>query len=431
MSAVFTSQTGGVVVRAPAADRQWLEAFLAPTVTVTGDADTALARVNLVDAPASATQAPTGADRVAFVLDRRPVRLSELATPDAMLYRDPELHLSYSVREVGRDVTVHRGGRGDLARMALMRVAREYAHNALIDSGGLVLHAAALAGARGAVLVTGPKGVGKTTLLAWMLSEGQLTYLANDRVGITPDLHSALSIPTIVAVRAGTRRLLPELEGQLRPLGRFTELDVPSGRRDLPRLLACWSNRSWAPTQVCSSPRSSGPPRPRRTSPPGFTPAAVVWPASSPATRCPRPHRWIAPHSPGCDGYAGRRAGAASAGRAWSSGPESRVRAPAAVEAEDRLAAGAGGWRSGEAAKAAERGCSCPDRRVPPRGDAGRIAARVRPRRPLAGDRVRPGPPCACHNELGAAACRRGPADGRDPRLATPTTPATPATSST
>ena len=230
MSVVLAaSASGRIAVDAPVADEQWLEAFLAPAFAATGEAADAVAHVHLVDTPADATHACTVADQVAFVLDRRPVRLAGLAAGDTRIYADPELQVRYSVRDHGRDVVVHRGPRDDWTRIALMRAVREYAHNALVDGGGLVIHGAAFAGPRGAVIVTGPKGVGKTTLLARMLASADLSYLANDRVGITPDLRSALSIPTIVAVRSGTRLLLPDLAAKLRPLGRFTELDISGG----------------------------------------------------------------------------------------------------------------------------------------------------------------------------------------------------------
>lgn len=219
--------SGGIAVDAPGADCTWLRRFMAPAYGVVPGTGDGTPRVRLVDTPPPSAPGP-GGDRVAFVLDRRPVRLVTTAVRDTLVAVDPELQLTYAVRG-GSDAVVHRGGRHDLTRIALMRVVREYAHNALVDGGGLVVHAAAFAGPRGAVLVTGPKGVGKTTLLARLLSVGRLSYLANDRVGITPDLGSALSVPTIVAVRSGTRRLLPGLADRLRLLGRFTDLDARDG----------------------------------------------------------------------------------------------------------------------------------------------------------------------------------------------------------
>jgi hypothetical protein len=230
MSVAFTtSASGSVAVDAPAPDLRWLEAFLAPAFNLEGNASDPIARVRLVDTPAASAPARTGAGRVAFVLDRRPVRLSESAAADALIYADPGLQVTYSVRDRGRDVVVHRGPHEDLTRIALMRVVRECAHNALVEEGGVVIHAAAFAGARGAVLVTAPKGVGKTTLLAWLLSHAGVSYLANDRVGIIPNQLEALAIPTIVAVRSGTRRLLPAFGERLRGLGRFTMLEPSSG----------------------------------------------------------------------------------------------------------------------------------------------------------------------------------------------------------
>jgi hypothetical protein len=220
--------SGGIAVDAPDAECVWLRSFMAPAFgDLSGTCDST-AHVRLVDTPPPYAFPGPVDDRVAFVLDRRPVRLATSTVVNTVVAADPELQLTYSVRG-GNDAVVHRGSRDDLTRIALMRVVREYAHNALVDSGGLVVHAAAVAGPRGAVLVTGPKGVGKTTLLARMLSRGRVSYLANDRVGITSDLGSALAIPTIVAVRPGTRRLLPELAERLRPLGRFTDLDAREG----------------------------------------------------------------------------------------------------------------------------------------------------------------------------------------------------------
>jgi hypothetical protein len=229
MTMVLAAHTSGcVAVEAPDTECAWLRSFLTPAFGVVSGMCDGTAHVRLVDTPPPSAPSGTASDRVAFVLDRRPVRLATSIAVGTVVAADPDLQVTYSVRG-GNEAAVHHGGRADLTRVALMRVVREYAHNALIDSGGLVVHAAAFAGPRGAVLVTGPKGVGKTTLLARMLSLGAMSYVANDRVGITPDLRSALAIPTIVAVRSGTRRLLSDLAERLRPLGRFTDLDARHG----------------------------------------------------------------------------------------------------------------------------------------------------------------------------------------------------------
>ena len=77
------------------------------------------------------------------------------------------------------------------ARVRLMRVVREYFHNAALHAGGLVLHAAAVVHDGRAIAVAGRKGAGKTTMLLRLLRDANASFLSNDRVLVTGDLVAA------------------------------------------------------------------------------------------------------------------------------------------------------------------------------------------------------------------------------------------------
>ena len=70
------------------------------------------------------------------------------------------------------------------ARVALMRVVREYAMLYATQAGWLILHAAAVCVGGDAFVIAGPKRAGKTTLLLHALRNEQGAYVSNDRVAL-------------------------------------------------------------------------------------------------------------------------------------------------------------------------------------------------------------------------------------------------------
>jgi hypothetical protein len=122
------------------------------------------------------------------------------------------LHVLYGVQGDGRLISLL-SPEGNLgARTALMRVVRELAMSHSRQTGGLLLHAAALSlGSRG-LIITGPKRAGKTTLLAYLLRETRGSYVSNDRLLVsrrTP--YTARGMPTIITLRQSTLDRLASL----------------------------------------------------------------------------------------------------------------------------------------------------------------------------------------------------------------------------
>jgi hypothetical protein len=247
-----------VVVEAAEADCLWLAEFLGPAFTEVG-VDAALAsgapRVRM-----DTGLAPRGGDgragrRVAFAFDAGPITLPEVAVAGGTRFHDPVLDVAFDVADDGFETTVRFDeSRRREARLALMRVVREYVHNHAVGTGRVILHAAAVATRQGAVAVAGVKNVGKTTLALQLLSAApDVGYLSNDRLLLAPGEELAHGIPTVVAVRAGTRQLLPALTSRLESAGDFRASAAeraagwpapPASRRDV------WY---FSPSQVCDA----------------------------------------------------------------------------------------------------------------------------------------------------------------------------------
>jgi hypothetical protein len=122
------------------------------------------------------------------------------------------LRILYGVRGDGRQIGLLSPEGNPGARTALMRVVRELAMSHSRQTGGLLLHAAALSlGPRG-LIITGPKRAGKTTLLAYLLRETGGSYVSNDRLLVSRRIpRTARGMPTIITLRQSTLDRLASL----------------------------------------------------------------------------------------------------------------------------------------------------------------------------------------------------------------------------
>ena len=216
----------GITIRvdAPGDDRAWLAEFLEPSFSRPAR-DGEGVHVVFEEAAGGALAAPDSSGRsVAFALDSDPVRLPTAPQAGGIRLCDHEAGVVFEVCGGGRETRIRYNGSRLAARMRLMRVVREYAHNHSLRTGGLILHAAALASGGRALAVAGAKGTGKTTLALRLLETPGAAYLANDRVLVRLDADvKALGVPTVVALRPGTLALFPEMGARLRVAGDFRQ----------------------------------------------------------------------------------------------------------------------------------------------------------------------------------------------------------------
>jgi hypothetical protein len=137
------------------------------------------------------------------------------------------------------------------ARVALMRVVREYAMLHASRAGWLMVHAAAVCIGDDAFVIAGPKKAGKTTLLLHALHNERGTYVSNDRVAMHagPSGPRVYGIPTIVSIRPESSAWFPGLDPKLigvRFDGRATVAEYDAPRDAAPP-------RAWSlsPRQLC------------------------------------------------------------------------------------------------------------------------------------------------------------------------------------
>lgn len=161
---------------------------------------------------------PSGAQVDAFALDSGTVRLPRWRSqPDELTVFDREYRVFYVATADKRTVRLVAPRFGLSVRNSLMRVVRELAMIASQRQGGLIVHGAAVVVDGRGVVFAGPKKAGKTTLLVHVLSQPGAWYVANDRVLVmeTPAGMVLRGIPTIVAVRARTAKMMPQFERRL------------------------------------------------------------------------------------------------------------------------------------------------------------------------------------------------------------------------
>ena len=147
-----------------------------------------------------------------FALDSQVVSLPGWDNDRGTVVADAELGCFFCL--AGRVVEVVARPGCARARIGLMRVVREaLAAPALAGADYIDLHAAAFAVAGQAVLLAGPKGSGKTTMLIHALASGRADLLANDRVFIhgSPEPAGAVGVPTLVSIRPWTLQVFPRL----------------------------------------------------------------------------------------------------------------------------------------------------------------------------------------------------------------------------
>jgi hypothetical protein len=224
-------------------DRAWLDEFLLPWCDV-GTAGSAPVCVRMIRSTpiaealgrewtrrqaAPRRQPP----RPCVRLDTQTIAFDGWSADDGLRLVDPVTGCTFIVAGTAVDVVAGEGE--EQAQLGLLGLVREViagsvaAHRPVVD-----LHAAAFALDGKAVVIAGPKGAGKTSLLCHVLISAGAALLANDRVFVATDEAPpvACGIPTVVSIRPGTLDAFPRLLARAAEFPALTRID-PSARRIL------------------------------------------------------------------------------------------------------------------------------------------------------------------------------------------------------
>lgn len=197
---------------------RWLAEFLTPWFEAGAPGKGEFTVRLMCSAPAFAAlerrQAAATSHPVAcFALDSQVVSLPGWAEEDGgTVIADSGRGCFYRVRRRSVEIVARPGV--SRVRVGLMRVVRELAAARMLEQGSVLdFHTAAFAVGERAVLLVGPKGGGKTTLLVNVLASGRASLVANDRVFVDAGRHpgQAFGVPTLVSLRDGTLQLFPNL----------------------------------------------------------------------------------------------------------------------------------------------------------------------------------------------------------------------------
>jgi len=205
----------GLVVEAHCSDRShldWLEEFVSPHFELENDR-APHCRVSLIFDTARfdelARKGPSGEKAAAFVLDNSVIALPIWNAEEAkQVVFDGKFEVFYLVDD--QRVTLLARKNRLSVRTPFMRVVREFAMNHAQNAGAFFLHASSFAVGERAVIIAGPKNMGKTTLLMYALHDPSTRYLTNDRLLVSSGEGGfrLRGMPTILSVREGTFELL-------------------------------------------------------------------------------------------------------------------------------------------------------------------------------------------------------------------------------
>jgi hypothetical protein len=258
--ATLTLAYEGITLRASlerAADVQWLEEFFLPWFDRSADAPDVEVLVSRDPARYKHLLAcdPAGARVKAFMMDNRAVEFPVWNVPGEQLALHDEKHRMFFLI-TGKMIQLVCGDREGALRLNLMRVLRELAMGVAQLRSGRFLHASAIAVEGRALVITGPRQAGKTSLLTYLLANSPAQFLCNDRLLVkwydgSIRLHG---MPTIVSLRDGTLDLFPGMRQSIENQ-RFTTratLAEACASRALPQLPPKEGRHSLSPHQYCS-----------------------------------------------------------------------------------------------------------------------------------------------------------------------------------
>jgi hypothetical protein len=213
---------GELTVAARGDDRRhlaWLREFLEPDFRAVDRGEAACSVHTVEDSERfrealGAGPAPDATLLDCFALDSNVVRLPILGVAGGVTrVFDAQFDTVYEIDPSARRVDIVTMPGRTRVRGSLLRVVREFAMNHAHERG-LFLHASAVAAVPdgAALVVTGPRSTGKTTLLTYLLSRGVGGYLSNDRVLVTESTGRQLlrNVPTVISVRPPMLDFFPE-----------------------------------------------------------------------------------------------------------------------------------------------------------------------------------------------------------------------------
>lgn len=219
----------------------WLAEFLEPWFTPTRQtADWRVRCSSSSDAYAELSdhRRLDAALRPCFALDQRTLSLPAWSAGGRVTVADPERSCFFTASPFEVDIVGDPGTRR--WRFTLMWIFREIAATRLRQTH-LEVHAAAVEAAGQAILISGPKRAGKTTLSIHLLRAGHCRLIANDRVfvGGAPTSFAVRGVPTAVKLSPATQAQFPGLGRGLsrvvRPyLKTRAELAQTIGAQELP-----------------------------------------------------------------------------------------------------------------------------------------------------------------------------------------------------
>ncbi len=219
-------------------DLEWLTEFLCPQFSVLKNG-TAPCHVELAadsrewNALHRLGPDPRRGRRECFFLDTRIVRLPVWASASRDTILFDEDFGAFCIVDGLRTVRLLKPDGKRMARLALMRVVREFAVNHAIHRQRVIVHGAACVRGDRGILIAGQKGWGKTSMLLRSLQDEGAHYVSNDRVAVSVngDTLAVCGVPTIINLRVSTLKMFPDLYHRLQssPYNPVLSLDEADG----------------------------------------------------------------------------------------------------------------------------------------------------------------------------------------------------------
>jgi alpha-D-ribose 1-methylphosphonate 5-triphosphate synthase subunit PhnL len=215
-AATFALADARVAVRFEAPGfAEWLDEVLLPGFSRVEHDSTAVtvAVHRSLDQPRHKSHAQVMGAFPCFVFDRELVSLPGRRIGEALELADAKYDARYVVGPAS--VEVHADGPWPRTRAAVLRVVRQLAvAQSLADGTRFLLHTSGVEERGRVLLLAGPKGAGKTTLVAHLASTLRAGVVSNDCALVSRSTEGewrAGPVPITINVREETMRLLPDL----------------------------------------------------------------------------------------------------------------------------------------------------------------------------------------------------------------------------